>query len=248
MGIDIWGTTGGFGGTDSNGRGFEFRRVPTTGSPSPWCTFARPGATVNGIKKPGDACVDHITGDSEPRPYATVSPSPTPVEMGAFCTPVVGRLMADGSVRGGFCVPRFATSYQTNVPTSYDDASDYSSSSSRDTGHALKFVPNDVTVYITDNDEIADQTNPTAGCKQTQYFMWSDTEDGTADQDEATGALKSRSKWLVDYNCKTGDAGGLPGYPANAVTGTGYDTVRTGAGRVVGFTGVHGVDDTPGGR
>lgn len=260
-GMDIWGTTGGYGGTDSNWLGHEFRRTMagslglpsalTGDAPSPWCTFARPAASlVNGIVVPGAACVDHITGDSEPRPYVSDSAS----EAGAFCTPVVGRV-SGSDVRGGFCVPRFATSYQTYAPTAFDTGASANDGlefpmtvgtpdSPRGSGHALKFVPVDVTVFINDNDQIADQTNPIANCKQTQYFMWSDHTDTATDP--ATGIKKS--KWLVDYNCDNADAGGLPGYPASAVSGSGYDIVRTGAGGIVGFIGVHGVNDAAGGR
>jgi hypothetical protein len=88
-------------------------------------------------------------------------------------------------------------------------------------------------VSIVDNDIIGDVTNPVlvdSKCKQTSFFMWSDTAE--AANDKQTGV--ERSEWLIDYNCDNGDAGGLPGYPESAAA--------NGDAGINGFVGVHGVD------
>jgi len=64
----------------------------------------------------------------------------------------------------------------------------------------LKFPPNDVNVVVTDNDIIGDQ-GPIAGCKTTSLYSYPDDSSRSAE-------------WLVDHNCATNDAGGLPGFPA----------------------------------
>jgi len=62
--------------------------------------------------------------------------------------------------------------------------------------------PADVVVTVLDNDVIVDQGDiPT--CRQTSLFS-------------STGS----NQWLVDHNCRNGDAGGLPGYPIGTVDRT----------------------------
>ena len=71
----------------------------------------------------------------------------------------------------------------------------------------MKFKPIDVTVTVTDNDDIATQGAIT--CSP------SDEAAGTCTQCRQTSLFSSTGKteWLVDHNCEGGDAGGLPGYP-----------------------------------
>jgi hypothetical protein len=73
----------------------------------------------------------------------------------------------------------------------------------------MKFKPIDVTVTVTDNDDIATQGAIT--CSP------SDEAAGTCTQCRQTSLFSSTGKteWLVDHNCEGGDAGGLPGYPVS---------------------------------
>ena len=66
----------------------------------------------------------------------------------------------------------------------------------------MKHPPNDVQVNVIDNDVLAveDDVWP---CRQTALFRFPAEDDSSRFDNE----------WLVDYNCKNGDAGGLPGYP-----------------------------------
>merc|ERR1712146_120937 len=70
----------------------------------------------------------------------------------------------------------------------------------------LKFPPNDVNVVISDNDVISEQGD-IPGCRTTSLYSY---------PDDATRT----SEWLVDHNCATADAGGLPGYPATSASWT----------------------------
>jgi len=67
----------------------------------------------------------------------------------------------------------------------------------------MKAPPPSVTVTVSDNDAI--KTAPVIkGCRNTQLMQFpTDYQDATA----------SSAEWLVDYNCPSDDAGGLPGYP-----------------------------------
>ena len=73
----------------------------------------------------------------------------------------------------------------------------------------MKFKPIDVTVTVTDNDDIATQGAITCSS--------SDEAAGTCTQCRQTSLFSSTGKteWLVDHNCEGGDAGGLPGYPVS---------------------------------
>lgn len=53
---------------------------------------------------------------------------------------------------------------------------------------------------IIDNDVLAVEEDVWP-CRQTSMFRFPDDSNGNAFHNE----------WLVDYNCKNGDAGGLPG-------------------------------------
>ena len=122
---------------------------------------------------------------------------------GSFCTPVSN---------GQFCTPRFATSYQTNVESEYTLGA--RSSSDRSTGDAMKFPPLNVWIAVVDNDAQRELTTSEiddlrSTCKQTSMFQFADAKgSGSGEQNGVTS-----SKWLTDYNCDSGDAGGLPGYP-----------------------------------
>ena len=70
----------------------------------------------------------------------------------------------------------------------------------------MYFKPNDVNVVITDNDLIAEQADIDE-CKTTSLYSYPDDSSRSAE-------------WLVDHNCRAGDAGGLPGYPASSVSWT----------------------------
>jgi len=228
QGIANWGTTGGVGGTDSNNDGAEFRTPRsdlTEQPPDPLgrfvCSFARPGSvsgasSADGLVHVGTQCVEPVTAQDEPRPYTNE---------GDFCTPTVetGAITADVLDAANvfqFCLPRFATSYQTY----YDPVAD---ETDRTSGVALKFPPNDVEVRVSDNDAMADQdSSAVSSCKQTQFVMWSDAENPL--MTDSTGVDTSRSAWLLDYNCEpsggAGDAGGLPGYPTSRDADGSLDT------------------------
>merc|ERR1711871_166890 len=92
------------------------------------------------------------------------------------------------------------------------------------TGTALNNPPKDVISQVTDNDDIAEQTSAAiAGCRATTLFQYADSQ-GTAggQQTEAVGGRGVfKKEWLTDYNCDSGDAGGLPGYPLSPTRGDG---------------------------
>ena len=208
-GISTWGTSDGFtparslGGTDVNADGAEFRTVRTDLSDSPpaatsryTCSFARRGSNddgsggasdvLDGEVQVGPPCVEAVTALGEPRPYDAT---------GQFCTPTVeiGAVAgAVGAASFAFCIPRFATSYQTFNDRDGDQTD-------RTTGVAMKFPPADVEVRVSDNDIIADQTAAVSSCKQSQFVMWSDAESPLTT--DSTGVDLARSEWLLDYNC-----------------------------------------------
>jgi hypothetical protein len=87
---------------------------------------------------------------------------------------------------------------------------------------ALYQPPKDVTVRVTDNDVIAVQAVASVdGCRATTLFQFAQTSADSVGQ--ATTATAGdgvfKKQWLTDYNCKSGDAGGLPGYPVEVVAG-----------------------------
>ena len=91
-------------------------------------------------------------------------------------------------------------------------------------GTALNNPPKDVVARVTDNDDIAEQaTAAVAGCRATSLFQYADSV-GTAggQQTDAVGGRGVfKKEWLTDYNCDSGDAGGLPGYPLSPTRGDG---------------------------
>jgi len=92
------------------------------------------------------------------------------------------------------------------------------------TGTALNNPPKDVRAQVTDNDDIAEQTSAAiAGCRATTLFQYADSQ-GTAGGQQTTavgGRGVFKKEWLTDYNCDSGDAGGLPGYPLSPTRGDG---------------------------
>merc|ERR1711871_1048456 len=70
----------------------------------------------------------------------------------------------------------------------------------------MMFPPNNVNVVISDNDVISEQ-GAISGCKTTSLYSY---------PDDSTRS----SEWLVDHNCGTNDAGGLPGFPGSSVAWT----------------------------
>jgi len=149
-------------------------------------------------------CTDTITGLTEPRPYVDTT--------GAFCSPV--RVVSSANI---WCAPRFASSFQANVKADHSSSGGTRGTAYNDgTGNAMRFPPADVSVRVTDNDVVADQTALAGGvgaCRQTRLFQYAD-QSVSANRQKASSGVHS-TEWLVDYNCKNGDAGGLPGYPAN---------------------------------
>merc|ERR1711871_1723069 len=76
--------------------------------------------------------------------------------------------------------------------------------------------PVDVIARVIDNDDITEQGDSAIdGCRATQLFHYADsTGRSTGQQDTAVpGRGVFKKEWLTDYNCDSGDAGGLPGYP-----------------------------------
>ena len=171
---------------------------------------------ITGLTEVGVQCTEPVTANAEPRPYN---------HDGEFCTPTVEISVVSSDVTDAanvfeFCIPRFATSYQTFNDLVADETD-------RTSGNALKFAPNDVEVRVSDNDAIADQDSSlVSSCKQTQFVMWSDAENPL--MTDSTGVDTARSAWLLDYNCEptggSGDAGGLPGYPTNRNADGGLNT------------------------
>ena len=75
----------------------------------------------------------------------------------------------------------------------------------------MAFPPLSVEVDVVDNDILAIEEDVWP-CKQTSLFRFP-----VEGFDPASP--KYQNEWLVDYNCKSGDAGGLPGYPAEYSNG-----------------------------
>jgi hypothetical protein len=84
------------------------------------------------------------------------------------------------------------------------------------TGTALNNPPVDVVARVTDNDDITEQaTSAVEGCRATQLFQYADSTGSAGGQQTSAVAGRGvfKKEWLTDYNCDSGDAGGLPGYP-----------------------------------
>lgn len=196
------------------------------------CMFAATDAVAAaaiGTLAKTHACADEVTGKGagsedwgvgEARPYKAGT--------GDYCTPVKrGKQFGvgtDGDFK--FCEARFATDFQ--APIAVSDATTKSGALQKDgatyhgkvwkmnsgTGSAMKFPPMAVNIRVSDNDAIVDQTALTDACRQTRLFQYADASKAAYTAVKGSGVHKT--EWLVDYNCKNGDAGGLPGYPAGA--------------------------------
>merc|ERR1711988_1497828 len=96
------------------------------------------------------------------------------------------------------------------------------------TGTALNNPPKDVIALVSDNDDISEQTTAAiAGCRATTLFQYADST-GSAGGQQTTavgGSGVFKKEWLTDYNCDSGDAGGLPGYPLSPTRGDGVAIV-----------------------
>ena len=119
------------------------------------------------------------------------------------------------------CVPRFAEDLSTA------DAGLQIDHVVNGAGTALYQPPKDVTIRVTDNDMIVQQAQASIdGCRSTTLFQYAQADPGTDSigqqntQQPGNGVFKTQ--WLTDYNCKSGDLGGLPGYPVE-VASTGID-------------------------
>jgi len=84
------------------------------------------------------------------------------------------------------------------------------------TGSAMNNPPVDVVARVIDNDDITEQaTSAIEGCRATQLFQYADSAGASGGQQASAVAGRGvfKKEWLTDYNCDSGDAGGLPGYP-----------------------------------
>merc|ERR1711871_1503965 len=153
------------------------------------------------------------------------------------------------------CVPRFAEAATNQGVTGFPGAGNaiiLATSGSGDrrstgtgggheqrtaTGTALNNPPVDVIAQVIDNDDIAEQaTSAVEGCRATQLFQYADSAGATGGQQASavSGRGVFKKEWLTDYNCDSGGAGGLPGYPLSptrsdgtAISGYCTDGVQT---------------------
>jgi len=139
---------------------------------------------------------------------------------GDLCVPYhdAANRAAAGNTVNKPCVPRFAEDLSSSDPGVQIDHVVHGA------GTALYQPPKDVTIRVTDNDVIVEQAQASVdGCRSTTLFQYAqgkeaDTEGQQhAKVNDNQGVFKTQ--WLTDYNCKSGDAGGLPGYPVE-VAGT----------------------------
>ena len=72
----------------------------------------------------------------------------------------------------------------------------------------------DVIVRVKDNDDITEQATSTAieGCRVAQPFQYADPLELRGQGVSCGRPRQVQKEWLTDYNCDSGDAGGLPGY------------------------------------
>merc|ERR1711988_2002443 len=123
------------------------------------------------------------------------------------------------------CVTRFAEDTDTA-------AAGIQTAAATGAGTALYQPPKDVLVRVSDNDVITEQATASVdGCRSTQLFQFAQTSTDSVGQRtnvKYDGYGVFQKQWLTDYNCLSGDAGGLPGYPVH-VAGTfdGYCTDTT---------------------
>ena len=160
-----------------------------------------------------DVCTEGVTGTSMNQPWK---------DDGTPCRPLYSA--------GNLCVPKYATT-NTCTGTRTSDSSDCSAVAafvaSQDEADCpvsdncvftakggMRFPPNNVIVTVTDNDAVQDDSAASAAlsagnCRQTSLLQYTDS------------AFKiSRKEWLTDWNCDSGDAGGLPGYPVANTDGS----------------------------
>ncbi len=124
----------------------------------------------------------------------TASPGPNYAGVGPVVGPGVGAPTA-ATPSNGAALSWTTTNAASGVETQYC-VPKYATKNG-----GMAFPPLDVQVTVTDNDAIAIQGEiDPAECRQTSLFS-------------STGS----NEWLVDKNCRAGDAGGLPGYPITSV-------------------------------
>jgi hypothetical protein len=132
---------------------------------------------------------------------------------------------AGASGGGDICVPMASSTLECQPFFAEDnDVATAGVQNGRPTGAgtALYQPPKDVTVRVTDNDVIAEQaTASVAGCRATQLFQFAQSVGDSVGQQTSAVAGDGvfKKQWLTDYNCKSGDAGGLPGYPVEVAAG-----------------------------
>jgi len=192
------------------------------GTPGNAAVYLEPGTTT--------ACVDAF-GVTAPYQYA---------KRGLPCVPAAATDLA--------CVPRFAENagtrgvagFATSVAANEAGAILLATAGSGDrsgttgtgggyeegtgSGTALNNPPKDVIAQVSDNDDISEQSSAAiAGCRATTLFQYADST-GSAGGQQTTavgGRGVFKKEWLTDYNCDSGDAGGLPGYPLSPTRGDG---------------------------
>jgi len=182
----------------------------------------------------GVACVDTtVLTAGTARPYTTT---------GGACIPAN---LDDGTAES-WCIPAYAKI--STFTAGYKDLE--TMSFTRPTlvlaerfengyGSALDNPPMDVGITVTDNDAATAQAALTAGCRQTRLFQFADSRGDVGARSAVLGDGVLSTKWLTDYNCESGDAGGLPGYPvvsypvstsaSYGLAGTGYCTDKVSA-------------------
>merc|ERR1711881_790707 len=179
------------------------------------------------------ACTD--PDDNKPYPYIDADAA---VQVGT--RPAGGDLCIPWGSGWGFSVAKAASAAASSCVPFFAEDSDLEkkgvqTEEATGAGTALYQPPKNVEVYVTDNDAIVEQASPAvAGCRSTQLFQYAQSKaDDTVGQQNTKqpGNGVFKTQWLTDYNCKSGDAGGLPGYPVETkykvLSSTNQATIET---------------------
>merc|ERR1719487_2218574 len=165
------------------------------------------GAAV--YKKGGSACTDQF---GSPVPWDASGAPCVPQSGAADCVPLFAENgAATGATGKGGAGTGFAVALNGSP-----NAKGGGYEQGTGTGTALANPPKDVVARVVDNDDIAEQaTAAIAGCRSTQLFQYADSVGDSAGQQTTAvgGRGVFKKQWLTDYNCDSGDTGGLPGYP-----------------------------------
>ena len=179
------------------------------------------------------ACTD--PDDSKPYPYIDADEA---VQAGT--RPAGGDLCIPWGSGWGFSVAKGDSAAASSCVPFFAEDSDLEkkgiqTEEATGAGTSLYQPPKNVEVYVTDNDAITEQASPAvAGCRSTQLFQYAQSKaDDTVGQQKTKqpGNGVFKTQWLTDYNCKSGDAGGLPGYPVETkykvLSSTNQATIET---------------------